>query len=445
MNRKIIEKIVAGILIVIAVGMAVHTPLTLWLGTLVPDWSLVIKAWKEVLMGIALVLLLIIVVRQKKLNALLVDRVLQLCLVFAGLHFVMVMVFQNGLLEAGAGLLIDLRFVLYFVLVYVFLTLFPEYRRAFLKAFAAGAVIIIGFAMLQMTVLPKDILASIGYSDTTIQPYLTVDENPDYVRINSTLRGPNPLGAYIVIIVGLLTALDGKWRLSRRGLAIGALAALVAGLTLGATYSRSSVIAAIVTILVIILVSSTAKVRKRLGIAIVAIGIVFGGLLYVLRDTPLVANVIFHNSPTTGAAVDSNSGHADSLADGTGRMLRQPLGAGVGSTGSASLNGDKPLIIENQYLLVAHEVGWLGLGLFVWLFVEIMRRLWYRRKSALALGVFGAGIGLAIIGLLLPVWTDDTVSIVWWGLAAVAIAAPIAQTKVTKKTKKSKGKKRHDA
>lgn len=439
---KIIEKIVAGILIVIAVGMAIHTPLTLWLGTLVPDWALVIKAWKEVLMGIALVLLVIIAARQKKLNALLADRVLQLCLVFAGLHFVMVMVFQNGLQEAGAGLLIDLRFVLYFVLAYVFLTLFPGYRQTFLKAFAAGAAIIIGFAMLQMTVLPKDILASIGYGDDTIQPYLTVDENPEYVRINSTLRGPNPLGAYVVIIVGLLTALDGKWRLSRRGLAIGALAALVAGLTLGATYSRSSVIAAIVTILVIILVSSTAKVRKRLGIAIVAVGIVFSGLLYVLRDTPLVANVIFHNSPTTGAAVDSNSGHADSLADGTNRMLRQPLGAGVGSTGSASLNGEKPLIIENQYLLVAHEVGWLGLGLFAWLYVEVMRRLWHRRASALALGVFGAGIGLAVIGLLLPVWTDDTVSIVWWGLAAAAIAAPVAQAKV-KKAKKTKGKKRH--
>jgi hypothetical protein len=31
-----------------------------------------------------------------------------------------------------------------------------------------------------------------------------------------------------------------------------------------------------------------------------------------------------------------------------------------------------------------------------------------------------SGIGLALIGLLLPVWVDDTVSIVWWGLAAIA-------------------------
>jgi hypothetical protein len=39
----------------------------------------------------------------------------------------------------------------------------------------------------------------------------------------------------------------------------------------------------------------------------------------------------------------------------------------------------------------------------------------------LALGVFASGIGLAIVGIFLPVWTDDTVSIIWWGLAALAL------------------------
>ena len=43
------------------------------------------------------------------------------------------------------------------------------------------------------------------------------------------------------------------------------------------------------------------------------------------------------------------------------------------------------------------------------------------RHGALSLGVFASGCGLAIVGLLLPVWVDDTVSIIWWGLAGVAI------------------------
>ena len=102
--------------------------------------------------------------------------------------------------------------------------------------------------------------------------------------------------------------------------------------------------------------------------------------------------------------------------------MTQPLGDGVGSSGSASLLGEgTPQIIENQYLMIAHETGWLGVVIFVVIFVVILRRLWRQRANPWALGVFASGIGLAFIGLLLPVWTDDTVSMVWWGLAATII------------------------
>lgn len=165
------------------------------------------------------------------------------------------------------------------------------------------------------------------------------------------------------------------------------------------------------------------------------LAVTLAGLLFAFRDNPVVSSLVLHDSPTTGAHIDSNEGHWDSLAEGTARMLAQPFGAGVGSTGSASLYGNEGFILENHYLFIAHEVGWVGLGLFLWLFVEIMLRLWRRRQSALALGVFGAGIGLALIGLLLPVWADDTVSIVWWGLAALAIGTTGIQA--------SKGKKKN--
>ena len=116
---------------------------------------------------------------------------------------------------------------------------------------------------------------------------------------------------------------------------------------------------------------------------------------------------------------------------GTAKMLASPLGSGVGSTGSASLYGDAPVIIENQYLFTAHEVGWLGLGLFVVIFTIIMIRLWKLRQSWKALAVFASGAGLTVIGLLLPVWVDDTVSIIWWGLAAVVLAEGGVRGKTT--------------
>ncbi|MCA9327483.1 hypothetical protein KDA14_03060 [Candidatus Saccharibacteria bacterium] len=416
-----VERVLVGMLLVIAALIVVHAPLSVWAGTTWPQYAEFIKAWKELLMAAALVLMIITAARRHKVKELLADRLMQLALVYAGLHFVMVGVFQNGLPSAGSGLLIDLRYILYFVVVYGTIQLLPQYRRLFIRVFVGGAVVVIGFALLQIFVLPKDILAHIGYSKNTIAPYLTVDENHDYIRINSTLRGPNPLGAYATIVIGLLTAVVLRWKMNVRGYVLAAGALLAAGLTLWASYSRSSAIAAVAALVVVAVVAASAKVRKRLALILAVVLVVTAGAIVALKDTPFIANVVLHNSPTTGASVDSNAGHIESLLQGTERLVRQPFGAGVGSTGSASLLTNSPFIMENQYLFIAHETGWLGLIVFVWLYLEVMRHLWLRRKSVLALGVFGSGIGLAIIGLLLPVWVDDTVSIVWWGLAAVSV------------------------
>jgi len=439
MSMKTLERLLAGILLVIAGLIVVHAPLTVWLGTMWPDQLLYIKASESLLMGVALVLLIIIATQRRMVSALLSDRLMQLCLIYAGLHFVLIALFQHGLQAAQAGLLIDLRYILYFVLVYNCLQLSPRYKKAFMVTFAGGAAVVIGFALLQMFVLPKDVLANIGYSKQTIAPYLTVDENPDYIRINSTLRGPNPLGAYTVIVLAMLGAIAVRWKLGRRGWLLLGLGAVATVLTLNASYSRSSVIGAVAALITIVVISTTINIRKKIFVGIGVAVVVIVALIVLLRDNSVINNLVWHDNPSTGASVDSNGGHWQSLVDGTKRLVTQPLGAGIGSGGSASLLGDSPVIIENQYLLTAHESGWVGLIVFGWIFVEIMRRLWRHRQSALALGVFGGGIGLAVIGLLLPVWTDDTVSIVWWGLAAIAIAAPIP---IVKKARKNHGKRK---
>lgn len=432
MKHNLVERVLVGTLLVVAAGIVVHAPLTVWLGTVWPHQVQFIKAWKEVLMGVALVLLIVVATQRKQLSVLLQDRLMQLALVYAGLHFVLIAVYQNGLAQAGAGLLIDLRFVLYFVLVYGALKLYPRYRDLFVKVFAGGAVVVLLFSVLQQFVLPRDFLTHIGYSKDTISPYLLVDENPTFVRINSTLRGPNPLGAYAVIVLSFLAAIAIRGSLKRRDWGFLGMAALAAGLTLGASYSRSALIGAIVALLAVVAVSVSKRIRQKFGWSILAATLVVIGGLYALRGSEFVTNVILHDNPTTGASVDSNAGHLSSVVDGLKLVASEPFGNGVGSTGSASLGGSEPLIIENQYLFVAHEAGWIGLGLFAWLYVEIMKRLYQRRRSMLALGVFASGLGLAVVGLFLPVWVDDTVSIVWWGLAAIAVAGPIGGRRARK-------------
>ena len=420
-----LTSVYAVILLIIFGGIVVHAPLTVWLGTVFPDYSPLIKSWKEILMIPAALLAGVLVTRQGLWRELGRDWLFRLIVAYALLHIVLAIILPQDTLAQLAGFAIDLRYMLFFGLVYVLIRLAPQWRKQIVYVGAIGAVIVVGFATLQLF-LPKDTLSYIGYSKQTIAPYLTVDENPDFIRYSSTLRGPNPLGAYAGIVLGMITALlvRRKLPLQRKKVlwATGAITAcsLVA---VWINYSRSALVAAIVTVLIVLGVTMLRRMSRRAWLAVGVVFVILAGSLAVAWESNFVSNVILHENPTTGAEVSSNDGHVESLIFGVGRLVAQPFGAGIGSTGSASLYDDDEggVIIENQYLYIAHETGWLGLALFVAIFGLIMVRLWRARDDWLALGVFASGVGTALIGLLLPVWADDTVAIVWWALAATAL------------------------
>ena len=420
-----LTSVYAIILLIIFGGIVVHAPLTVWLGTVFPDYSPLIKSWKEILMIPAALLAGVLVTRQGLWRELGRDWLFRLIVAYALLHIVLAIILPQDTLAQLAGFAIDLRYMLFFGLVYVLIRLAPQWRKQIVYVGAIGAVVVVGFATLQLF-LPKDTLSYIGYSKQTIAPYLTVDENPDFIRYSSTLRGPNPLGAYAGIVLGMITALlvRRKLPLERKKVlwATGAITAcsLVA---VWINYSRSALVAAIVTVLIVLGVTMLRRMSRRAWLAVGVVFVILAGSLAVAWESNFVSNVILHENPTTGAEVSSNDGHVESLIFGVGRLVAQPLGAGIGSTGSASLYDDDEggVIIENQYLYIAHETGWLGLALFVAIFGLIMVRLWRARDDWLALGAFASGVGMALIGLLLPVWADDTVAIVWWALAATAL------------------------
>lgn len=431
MKRIKIEHIVAWLLLIILGLVVVHAPLAVFVESRWPGVGDGVKAWKEYLLLIVLVLICVKITLTKTWGKILKDKLLWLVAAYALLHGIIAVADTVGILPTIAGLMIDLRYAAYFVAVYVFLQAYPKYITSFYRVAVVGAVIVLGFALLQQ-VLPRDFLKYVGYSESTIKPYLTVDENPDYVRHSSTLRGPNPLGAYAMMVLAGVVAYgmavghkvkNVKVKYLHLFLLIGALVAL------WTSQSRSAWIAAATAVLVLLIVRYRRAISGKVGPLLVLGAVVLVVGVYAIKDTAFFHNVILHDNPTTGADVDSNTGHAESLLHGTTKMLDNPLGSGVGSTGSASLYGDSPLIIENQYLFTAHEVGWLGLGLFVAIFAVVMVRLWRLRQDWKALAVFASGLGLAVIGLLLPVWVDDTVSIIWWGLAAVQLAhaAPLAR------------------
>jgi O-antigen ligase len=433
MTRTLIDKIILGLLLTIMGGIVLHTPVTLWLSTLLPEYELLIKSWKEILMGIAAVLLTVSVVKKSRLRELGKDKILLLAAAIAVLHVLYVIIFNNSQMSEFAGILIDLRFYLYFALVYSYLRLYPNDAKLFIATFFVGAAIVTVFALLQIFILPKDILASIGYSAQTIQPYLTVDLNEAYIRINSTLRGPNPLGAYAVIIICMIVAIYAprfkaiarKKQAAVAVITIGALAAL------WWSYSRSAMLAFAVAACCFVVAVGIGTISKRVAMytATVFVVVLAGLGAFVALNPEFVSSVVLHENQDGGSAHKSNDGHLSSLQEGLEQTADEPFGIGVGSTGSASLLGDNPRIVENQYLAMAHESGWFGTILQLLLFVVVLVTAWRNRKRPIALAVFTSGVGMAVIGLVLPVWTDDTVSIVWWGLAAIAIALSIPNKK----------------
>ena len=432
MIDRLFRRTLLVIIMSVFCGIVFHAPMSVWLGTVAPDYQLAIKSWKEILIVLAAVIVAVQVSRHKLWGELSRDLVIRLSVAFALLHVVLLPFMWQGMLPAVAGLMINLRFIVFFMVVYAALKMYPQWRRPMLWGGFITASVAMLFVLLQVMVLPNDILRHIGYSDQTIAPYLTVDQNSDFVRINGTLRGPNPLGIYGVIIaaacLSLLVVARKKlasWRPFGDVWDVMAVG-IVALIAVWFSYSRSALIALVIAIGVVLIARYGKSISKATWFAVGTSVLLLAGGLYIVKDTHFVSVVILHEDPNEGNNVNSNDGHWTSLIDGTERMIRQPLGAGIGSTGSPSLLGEKPVIIENYFLYVAHEVGWLGLALFVALVGVVLKRLWQRRSDWLALGVCASGIGVAVASLLLPVWADDTVSIVWWALAAVALVTPIA-------------------
>lgn len=432
-----VDYLFLGLLVVIFGGIVLHAPLTVSIGTLFPAADLAFKAWKELLM-VPAVMLAGYLVWSKGRASILASPLVILTGIYILLHILLAPLFFSNATSVIAGLLIDLRYVVFFGLVVIAVQLYPQLRAVFLKVFVAGALLVGTFALLQVFVLPPDILSSIGYGELTISPYLTVDENPEYIRINSTLRGPNPLGAYAVIVLALLVAyvarVKRQWRPS--AWVVAGLLALGSGVALWASYSRSALVAAVVALGIVFLLTVGRRLNRWVWVGLFVAAFAVAGGVYAARDTSFVSNVILHENEGTGAEVSSNEGHVESLVDGTERLVVQPLGAGIGSTGSASLYTEEPVIIENQYLFIAHETGWMGLVIFLMLFGGVLWISWKQRADFLALGVLASGVGLALIGILLPVWVDDTVAIIWWGLAGLVVGGYYGGT-IHKKTKRT--------
>jgi hypothetical protein len=333
------------------------------------------------------------------------------------------------------SLLSNLRFLGFFMLVTAVAALNPVLRRYAPKAVIITGAVVIAFGLLQL-VLPYDFLAHFGYGPDTIPAYHTVDNKLEYQRIQSTLRGPNPLGAYLVVLIGVLVAL---WRLSLHpfswkfwGYMAGAAVVLLY------SYSRSAYLGAIVTVAVIVVAAlSTPRFRRYMAIGLCAMAVVLVGAVFALRDNDVVQNTLFHSDEKSASAMSSNAGRRAALQDGLQNVATEPFGRGPGTAGPASARNDEPArIAENYFLQIGQEVGWLGMALFLAINISVGRLLWLRRRDWLALGLLASLVGLTVVNIVSHAWADDSLGLLWWGLAGIAVVPAIMEQKANKNSKK---------
>ncbi|MBI1857233.1 O-antigen ligase family protein [Candidatus Saccharibacteria bacterium] len=314
------------------------------------------------------------------------------------------------------GLLIDLRFLGFFMICLVVSSKNEFLKRHWQKIVVIPALIVISFGILQRFVLPYDFLKHFGYGPKTIPAYQTVDNKIDYRRIQSTLRGANPLGAYLVLAIMFL------WMKRHKVLNIIALA--VAGTALFYTYSRSAWLGLFIAAGLFSYWSLRDKKAKQYWYltAVIFIVVTLAGVV-IFRNNQVVQNTVFHTDTTSTSVESSNEDRVEALNNGIQDVVREPIGRGPGTAGPASFrNNHTPRIAENYFLQVGQEVGWLGMMLFMMINLLVARLLWQQKQDILARILLAVFVGLTIVNMFSHAWTDDTLALLWWGMTGIALS-----------------------
>jgi O-Antigen ligase len=428
-----------GIIAVIVVA-PFYAPMSVWLASGLQHFDF-FKIWKEfVLCALALIAIGFLITHRSfmakfKKNPLMFLIVAYVCMiaVYGVYNILSESVSRNAVIY---GMLIDIRPLAIFTVSFLSFAIILHNKHPrvnWQKIVLIPALFVVLFGFLQITVLPKDILTNIGYSDSTIAPYQTVDNQPDIVRVESTLRGPNPLGAYLLLvitIVSVLVIMNKKYRWY--GLIFIAASLIV----LVGTYSRSAEIGVIISLFCAGFIYKGKYISRHLIWAGAIIIVVAAGMgVLVLNNNYFAQNIILHSSQGSHSSVSSNDERLAALERAIKDVYHNPIGHGVGAAGPASARNEKDdlRIAENYFLQVGQEIGILGMGLFIAINIMIGRLLWQRRDDPLALALFASLIGLTFVNLLSHAWTDDTLAYVFWGLAGIALAPVILEMKEHKK------------
>ncbi|MEK7594282.1 MAG: O-antigen ligase family protein [Patescibacteria group bacterium] len=419
----------SGLTMVILLLMPFHAFLTVWGSTLVGHYT-ALRLWKEALLMLCIVGVMYLIATDHKIRSHTMSRrLVWLILAYMLLNIVWgFLAYNEHQITAkalGYGLIVNLRFLAFFLVTWAIALRLGRLRSNWQRLLYGPAAIVVAFAIIQVLFLTPRFLEHFGYSMYTILPFQYVNNNSSFLRAQSTLRGANPLGAYLIIPITAMTVL----LLSKARQWKHVVFYVASLLALFFTFSRGAWIGLVLSVLAVLCVQRRSFIIRHIyWIATVALILVVC-MGVGLRQNSQLENVVLHTETGSNVPITSNEAHASALRSGLHDLKHDPLGSGPGTAGPASVYNNKPRIAENYFIQIGQETGWLGLAMFLLINAGVCYLLWLRRSDPLALGLFASLIGLTFINLLSHAWADDTLAYVWWGLAGIAM---VSATKIRK-------------
>lgn len=441
MNQTISSRLankLVYLLVFILVAVPFHEFITTWLGSNYGHLNL-FRIWKEIVLILMFPPALYLLSKSKPVKKWVRNSLLsQLILLYTLLTITLgIWAYHSGRVNASAleaGIIIDLRMFLIFGLAIVltqYSTFIKDHWRVIILA---PGIITVLFGITQLF-LPLNFLSHFGYGPKTIPAYETVNQNLNYRRIMSTLRGADPFGTYLILVISaFLVGCTKRWA-KWLGIALSVIALFF-------TYSRSAWLGLVISLIFLAyFVWVSEKYKKVFYVGLVILGLLGILFIFALRYNQEAQNIFFHTS-SGSKAISSNAQHFSALKNGVSDLIHHPLGQGPGTAGPASAHNNHPAkIAENYYVQVGQEEGWLGLLLFIAINILVYFELLKRRKDSLVLVLLVSFVGISFVNMLSHAWADDTISLLWWGLAGVVLSPDIIKLKLKDKNEKTESKK----
>ncbi len=408
--------------------MPFHIFLSTWIGTSFQILNLA-KIAKDIVLVVGFGAALAVSIKQAWFRQLFRDKLTLLILVYAVLTLFLALLRPTDQDAEILGIVYNLRFLLFFHYALLLSRLFEVkiVKSQAVRIVLVAATITLFFGIIQYSLLPNDALRHVGYDRTNgVLPAFFIDEKPDLERSMSTLRDPNSLGSYVIIIGTIAFSLLIKTKnryLKRTAMGLFILSLMC----LWFTFSRSAWLGfMLATGLILVIGFGHQKIPKKAvkyaGASILVI-LTFALVgLFAFRDTYLVKNVVFHADEST-VLEDPNQLRTRFWRESAENITDNPIGHGPGTAGLASIRNNEQGVVlnENYYLQIGHEIGVAGLVIFLAIIYLVATRLFVLKDHTLALALFASFIGLIFTNFLVHIWSNEAVAYTWWGLAGLVL------------------------